>query len=150
MYKPQTPSYTPYYEGVKAQTTPTSVTASQPIPAAAATGTTTYVPTYSLTTTADSGGSVIGYPSYSQSSYASAANAYYKQMKENKTSSTGQVRLPMSRPVAPGSVNHLGATSTDILLRYVRGWLIYLYLCRLSAISHRGIMPPLPAQPLLI
>ena len=87
MYKPQTPAYTPYFESVKAQTIPSSVSASQPV---STTGTTTYVPTYNLTTPASSG-SVVGYPSFTQSSYASAANAYYKQMKENKSTSVAQV-----------------------------------------------------------
>lgn len=95
-YKPQAPSYTPYYESIKAQTTSTFVTASQTI-SAIATGTTTYVPTYTLTTTADSGGSMVGYPSFTQTSYASAANAYYKQMKDTKTSTAGQVRHTHSK-----------------------------------------------------
>lgn len=77
----------------KAQTTTTTVAAVKPATPAAS-STTSFMPTYSVSSasTAVGGGSpAVGYPSFNQSSYASAANAYYKQMKDNKTNTTGQV-----------------------------------------------------------
>lgn len=92
-YKPQTPAYTPYYDSLAQQGKTQAMPSPAAVTKAPASGATTYVPTYSVTSTASSGGSMVGYPSFTQSSYASAANAYYKQMKENKTTTPGQVRL---------------------------------------------------------
>lgn len=90
-YKPQTPAYTPYYDSVSASKTSATPNAAMATKTCTATTTTTYVPTYSPASTTGGGGGgggggTVGYPSYSQSNYASAANAYYKQMKDNKVS----------------------------------------------------------------
>lgn len=89
VYKPQTPSYTPYYDKAVVSTPTASATAK----ISTVTTTSTYVPTYSSTGSGGGGGgaaaagsATVGYPSYSQSNYASSTNAYYKQMKDNKVS----------------------------------------------------------------
>lgn len=75
-YKPQAPAYTPYH-------TPKSQTNTIATSRASTTG------SYLASSTPSA--AVVGYPAYSQSSYASAANAYYKHLKESKNNAASQV-----------------------------------------------------------